>query len=236
MTIATGSHQYERGPTNTGGIEVTRAPADDVLELRRRYVIAQRWFDDSHESDADLYDMEDNTLHLAKRSHEGLPIAAMRLTRVASVQEALSYEILETNSDMQQSVARQAEADREAEVAYWDLTRLVHAVEGSDKVFEGMLELFGAGLAATRPPRQEKTPVWLFATTADMKDLLDACGIENSVWACGRITPSDERESYFCVVHPVQAMETLRQKQEIYAFAHEHVSRGLELGGNIPKV
>lgn len=212
------------------GLEALSWPPEDMLAFRRDFVIKMGWFDEAHTDDTDRYDHQDATVHLVNRDDDGEVLSGMRLTKLDSFDDSLSVEMLRSNELMHETAVdfgRMIDAEK---TDMWDLTRLVHRLEGEPrfgKSIASILAVFGAGLAKTMP-RGEHELAWVFTTTEPMKYLLDGSGIEADVIAQGKIAAHDEQDSYFCVIYPAEAMRVLRENQDVHGRTYDIVNSGFQ--------
>lgn len=186
--------------------------------------------------DGDHYDADPHTIHLTSRpTPESSLRASMRLTNVEAPEESLTFSMLANAPEMREAILRsEAFADlrragarrREGESGaneitdLWDLTRLVSSLETNpseitqewieelNKTKNAMVELFGYGLGVTSPSR-DQDPRWFFMTTEKVRAMLQLMGIDHEVVGQGRVTPTDEEDSFFCVVRPFPALDAI---------------------------
>lgn len=236
MTAIQISHEAfddQHEPHEPGIFSARRAPKD-LMDLRAEFVKRMGWVspDEVYEDDSDRYDESLGTIHLFKRGEDGAIITGMRLTEIESVYDSLSLEMLKSNPRMyDEVVARIDEIDTgAAEGGLWDLTRLVDA-KGEDTMakYEAMVEVFGAGMAAT--DRGNENLTWIFTTTDKIKHALDGIGIQNEILTQGYISEDDrkyDRISYVCTVKTIEAYRILEEHadEEKYRFAYTHVVNG----------
>lgn len=210
------------------------------LRLRARFVKEMGWFDEIRD-DTDIYDIDPATIHLAVQPEGSENLAAsMRLTKVGSVEGSLSWSML--NTEMSQAASESVDEDGQSTLAklnasaangnLWDLTRLVSPMDGSvsgRNVLAGLIQMVGAGIKETcieGYDADKEDTYWFFNTTAQMKQALDAFGIQNTVIAKGKISPEDTSESYFCVAKPLAAYDFVMNNSG-YDFTRKHVTHGL---------
>ena len=214
----------------TPGLEVLPQSPDDMLKFRREFVIKMGWFDEPYPSDMDRYDDISSTLHFVNRDDTGEILSGMRLTRINTLDESLSIDMLGSHPEMQEAAKAFGKSLDFQQTDVWDLTRLVHHLKRDQRHIESVLSIlpvFGAGLAMTQPD-DNKDLAWLFTTTASMKGHLDSVGIRADVIAQGRIGEKDEEESYFCIIHPIEAMQFLRKNPDGYRSIYELVNEGYQ--------
>ena len=203
------------------GLFVTTGYApNDIMKLRADFVRDMGWTKD--EDDTDIYDGRDSTFHIAKYSPEGQLIATMRLTKVDSAKDCLSHTMTRGLKEMYAAIDNKT-ADIDESAAgdgIWDLTRLVHPLDGSvstrDIVF-AITDMIGVAIAKTSDEKQGENLTWVYTTTPAIKHTLDGLGIVGEVIAKGRISPEDEYESYFCTIKPFAALK----------YANEHPGQAL---------
>lgn len=199
-------------------------PTKDILDLRSRFMKAMGWRKD--DDDRDFYDGSERTAHFVKYNSENKLATSMRLTEVESVDNCLSHLMTRGCPEMYAQVKSRAAEIDEAAVGggVWDLTRLVHPMDGSvspHDIVEGITDMIGLAIAKTSNGEVGENPnlTWVYTTTPQMKRTLDGLGIVGEVIAEGRISPGDEDISYFCMIKPYEAL----------AYAYEHP--GLALRG-----
>lgn len=225
--------EHDRLPTTRRrlpGVEALSQADADMLEFRRKFVIRMGWVKEPYPDDSDRYDDTPSTIHFNRWHESGEVLSGMRLTPLLSLDESLSVEMLATNPVMQRQALEFGQAIDMDETDVWDLTRLVNRFRDESLHYESllsMLEVFGAGLAKTYP-EDEKSLVWLFTTTDEMKGHLDNAGIQASTIVRGKIKKEDELDSYFCVIRPIDAMQFLRDNQAKYGFTYRQVDEGLQ--------
>ncbi len=271
------SSKSEIIPDGVGVIEVScgshnEAMLKRMLPFRADFVEAMHWtpdesqqlFDFSKElpwlneldergrSDVDFYDTLNSTLHFMLTDHEnGQIIAGLRLTRVPSVEESLSWSMFKGNSDIMQQAYSHTDGDgigtlvKLNEAAQrgnvWDLTRLVNPVDGTvdiAKVMAGMMELFGTGYGAIRKqtsPEEQDEVRWIFNGTEMIKAALEHLQVQFDVVAQGQISKKDVDQngnpvkSYFCMVKAESATQYIydHANEREFVFPHEHLDNGL---------
>lgn len=193
--------------------EIRTTPSEDVLETRLDFVKSMKWFGDEHVDDRDVYDAEGRSFHFARRNH-GEVLAAMRLSPVEGVEESLSYEMISANQEFQQSaLVRAREVVGTGDI--WDLTRLVHPLNGQhDKVEveEAIVEMFGMAAQVSAEQASEGRIYWVFSTTSPALRFFRSAGIEPVVLASGRLPDADDRPkvAHFCTVDLISAAESLK--------------------------
>lgn len=222
-----------------------------LKDLREDFVTALGWFERPHD-DTDRYDENPNTLHLALYDNsnaeaERRQIAAgMRLTQIGSVEDSLSWSMLERNPLMRLEAHEHIDKNGlnsiqelnrvAADGNLWDLTRMVNPLDGSvkpEKIVGAMVELIGMGIAKTSRRGEKKDfddLAWLFITTPSMKNALDHLGIENEVVARDYVSEGDKDVSYVCYAKPADALREVYQGKDAdlkYLFTQENVAKGL---------
>ncbi len=228
-----GAAQHDTLPIDrryTPGLEALSRPSTDMLKFRQQFMVKMGWFDESHTDDRDRYDGVLSTVHLMERDEHGDILSGMRLTRLGSLDESLSVQMLEGNSSMHEAAVVFGKTINYAQTDLWDLTRLVHQLEGEAnfvKSVESAQAIFGAGLAKTRP-EDGRELLWVFTTTELIKGFLDISGIKTEPVAQGKLRSDDEKDSYFRAIHPVTAMQFLQDNQAIYGRTYDSVSRGYQ--------
>jgi hypothetical protein len=194
-----------------------QAILDGFMDLRLRYVTGMGWLSDL-DSDEDEYDFSDQTLYFV-RSGDGVGTSApptvesgLRITRVSSFYDSLTWSMLTASPGMQADIiegnmALISALNRRAADAHsglWDMTRLVAPLDGSvptSRIIGSIYELLGMAMYKTAlEPGTD--PAWMFLTTSAMKRLFDMSGIEHTVVFAGRVTPTDDDESFLCVTTP----------------------------------
>lgn len=198
--------------------------SDGFMRLRLAYVTAMGWLP-AAASDADRYDGDPATVHLVRLDDgEGDPAerlvrAGMRLTRVPSLFESLTWSMLSADPGRQADIVAGNFAvvkDLNARAAdpgagLWDITRLVAPVDGSigaATVVKSIFELIGMAMFQTVAEPQAD-PSWLFLTTATMKRLFDSAGVEAAVLWSGRVSGGDDYDCHLCVARPREAFRHL---------------------------
>lgn len=197
------------------------------------------WVPQSTLSDADPYDADPNTTYLVKTADQDGSgdrsfVAGMRLTKVNSVEESMTWNMLRNRPDIQEEIsAKHGEAIKSLDAiaeneALWDLTRLVSQVDGSVSPREcaaGVQEVFGAGV--TMSTQNSENTKWLFLTTASFKRFLDVSGVVSEELYSGVITQGDKEESVMCLVDPAAAYEQLKMSENpVHKRTAEAVMRG----------
>lgn len=203
-------------------------PPDDALEARLEFVRAMKWL--AEEDDSDRYDGIPETYHFTKRTGEEV-LATMRLTRVANIQESLSYGMLADNEAFQAAVAARQDAVSDGQL--WDFTRLCFPTDGSQSsatIESGMVELFGMGEYISKSQATEDEKIyWIFTTTPWMMRFFDDHGIECEQLGRGRLANADgtPETTLFCKVDVRDAVEKLASDQDHQA-TYEALQRGVK--------
>lgn len=214
-----------RGPWS----EKDRELYDRFLALRLAYVTGMGWLSDL-ESDVDRYDVDSSTLNMMRLvgdtdAHSCPSVqAGMRLTKVPSLFDSLTWEMLVSDPERQTQIivdnfdliretglaSTPARADSPPGISthsstdIWDITRLVAPLDGSvgaAAVVRSIYELIGMATFTT-VIEPSADPVWIFLTTATMKRLFDAAGMDVKVLWSGKVNPADASESYLCISQP----------------------------------
>lgn len=208
--------------------------------LRLDFVVGMGWLPDA-ESDLDAYDADPGTHHFATVSPRlsETVTGGMRLTRVGSVQESLSWSML--NEAMADDASARVGKSGESLVTFldtaasygdlWDLTRLVAPLDGSitsEEARDNILMMVGAAFSASCGQAEDPERVqWLFTVTREMKVALDRLGIRSVALTKGRIRPEDKSDAYFCVVNPLEDMQYIHRNPG-YEHTRDMVMRGLQ--------
>lgn len=255
------------GPYNTDLLKA-------LLPFRKKFITRMRWStENSHSTyepipelkwldeegleevreEADWYDSREKTWHFAMRDYDtGQIMDGLRLTPVTSVEDSLSWSMLEGHPDMQAKAYAHTEADGTNSVEdlnicavngnLYDLTRLV-TPDLSDcadpvKVVAGMMELFATayGLQRRTTPEEQWHEIrWMFTGTEDLVFALSHLGIQHEVITSEKISEIDHSKSYFCLVRPEAGLHYIREQAassdptaaNAFAFPLEHMEVGL---------
>lgn len=250
-----------------GHLGFSRGPYDDnvlksTLSFRAKFVDAMGWNTETADElpfalnwleqdgyerirkEVDRYDLLDETRHLLLTERDQPePIASLRLTKVNSVEESLSWSMFEGASEPMQAWAYAHEdgatmrslADAARGGKLWDLTRFVSPVDrqiDADRLVGGMLELFGAGYGTVRNecPESEREDIkWMFTGTKLLVLALEHTGIQFDIVARGKISSNDHGKSYFCVVRPEAGVRYIQSgaNEPDLRFSNEHLTNGL---------
>lgn len=203
--------------------------------------------------DVDFYDVLDTTLHLALMDRDTDEIiAGLRLTRVPSIEDSLSWGMLKNSDDMKRQAYEKKELDNTlvmdrlnriaANGNVWDLTRLVNPLDGGTdfaKVVGGMMELFATAYGVMRkntPPEEWNDIRWVFNGTGMVKAALEHLQIQHDVLAKGQVSKKDVDaygnviNSYFCVVAPESALRYIQDHahEQDFVFPYQHTENGLK--------
>lgn len=219
-------------PDDRTSLSARSAILQRFMDLRLRYVTEMGWLD-GIDSDHDVYDDTDRTLYLvrcadASASAGGVATetppraisAGMRITRVASFYDSLTWTMLAANPATQADIiagnfALISDINRQAHAAdrgLWDMTRLVTPLDGSvakPEVIRSIYELLGMAMYKTAvEPKTD--PIWMFLTTSTMKRLFEMSGMECTVLFGGRVKSSDDDESFLCITRPMAAYRVVK--------------------------
>lgn len=208
----------------------------EILALRDRFVTGMGWLKDIERlDDRDRYDEEmAGSLHFYTKNDSGLLEASMRLTPVVSIDKSLSVEMLVNSPEALEGYC-QYRAELHALCKrgnMWDLTRMVHPLDGSvepEAIMAGMVKMIGAGINACQTRHATEPPVWIFTTTIAMEQALNNLGIKHDIVAGGKLSADDNEDSLFCVAKPHDALYYVQDNPQEYAFTVRHVSDGLRL-------
>lgn len=200
-----------------GDVEQESTLVQDFMDTRYQFVRLKGWLPGALD-DYDRYDQDPDTSYAlrANPENDAEMFAGMRLTRVPTLESSLTWGMMAGNSLMQDTTLNNEEAMREireaeARGSLWDLTRLVVDLDGHVGISElddVVLDVFGAGIAASRDGGVE--PLWLFLTEKPILNYLHRLGINVSVINVNKVTPTDNYESYLCVVNPEENMVRLQ--------------------------
>jgi len=201
----------EGTPTNLG-------LHDKFMKLRLAYVTAMGWRKDIS-TDQDTYDLDPSTSFYIKTrdSIEDNPdspiVCGMRLTRVRSFRDSLSWHMFDGRPEIQTQIEMFNSSQLERlEIAagkgeLWDLTRLTPQIDGSvdkNEIAGAIHELIGSAIVETAIKEGTK-PLWVFLTTDMFKRYLDTSGITHDVIFSGKVNPTDYEASHLCIADPVAA-------------------------------
>lgn len=217
-------------PFPNSHVEVSRYFAPQaVMDLRKEFVRKKLWLGPNHRDDKDRYDGTLATLHLWVQDDDDSPLASMRLTKIDTIGDSLSVEMLRSNPAMSQE-ASQFLMNEPTQA--WDLTRLVtnEKQQKQRETVEALLGMIGAGIANTRTGESAKLK-WIFIVEEPLKQLLDALGIISDVITQGKISHNDELDSVLCIADVEQLLRNV-QGDDAFAFTREHVERGLAQHSN----
>ena len=233
MVMITKSH--EAFTRQDGIFEVEREPSDAVLDLRREFVVDEmNWLPKEHIDDRDRYDNPGTTYHFTKRAETGAVLASMRLTPVDSLDQSLSFEMIAANQEFQSAIrAKQGDV---GDGKLWDITRLVHPLDGSQSpsaVSDAIIELYGmaAGVSAGHVDDAKEDVYWIFTTTPSVLRFFNQTGIKSHTLAEGRLPDSDgkQRTTYFCLVDVAEAIGQLKAStDERYQHTYDLLRVGAE--------
>lgn len=220
------------------------------MDTRLKYITGMGWLPNMR-SDSDVYDSVASTRYLV-RLREGSGgdstpgvSAGLRLTRVPSFYESLTWSMLEKAPTAQKTLDAQfkSEAGRRVrrtlagESELWDVTRLVAPMDGTvpaSEIVNSIYELFGMAFYET-VIRTQADPCWVFLTTASIKRLFDMSGIEYSVIFSGRVSSSDDYDSFLCVTRPKSAFSMMRRSPNLaHRRAFKRVATGRDAVRDLP--
>lgn len=211
---------------------------------------ATNWMEGYDYRDADIYDTLESTIHLLVAKPEtGEVIAGLRLTRLSSLEESMSWSMVRGNPEIRDAVyayrhnngTRAIEdIQHSAETGnLWDLTRLVVPVNGSvssKEMAAGIMELFATGFGickkqvdSTRGGSAEDIR-WINSAT----DIITACcnnlQIQFDILGSGRVSDKDDCDTYFCVSNLSAAVRHIEANAAVprFVFPYEHMRNGLQ--------
>ena len=192
------------------------------MALRLRYVTDKGWLH-GISSDHDVYDgLAADTRYFVRLDRRQADVnAGMRATRVASLHESLTWQMLGTTPGTQQAIsaanelllARLGRCAADESRGLWDITRLVAPLNGPTpkaEIIRGIYELFGMALYTTAIEPQAD-PFWIFLTTRLVKRVLDMSGMQYTTAFSGRVTPTDDYDCYLLAVRPQSLYSLLGQ-------------------------
>lgn len=214
------------------------------MSLRLRYVIEQGWLT-SISTDDDVYDISPDTAYFIRT--DGTPArweparvaAGMRITRVPSFRESLTWSMLAATPAAQRTIEREhaallADVDRRAASpghGLWDLTRLVSLTDGSlpaPTIIQSVYELFGMALYKT-VVEPGTDPVWMCLTTHTVERLFTMSGFECTVLFRGRVSSSDDYDCVLCLINPRAVYDAIgRSDQLAHRRAYKNILSGYE--------
>lgn len=234
-------HCLSTGDRYTTGERARVARA--YLDLRRRYVVDHGWLD-LGESDDDVYDENKSTFYFVRSASTTASAslapriqAGLRITRVSSFRESLTWSMLVARPDVRARIETThasviADADRHAAAArngLWDVTRMVSPADGSVSapvIVQSLYELFGMAIykSVVEP---DADPTWLCLTTVTIKRLFDMSGFPTTVLFRGEVTPGDGYDCVLCLIQPRSALQTIRVSDRL---AHRRAYRSITAG------
>lgn len=219
-----GSIRYFNSVGQSGSTE--SAMAGEFMQMRLDYVKAMGWLPEDTVSDIDPYDLDPTTLVLlAGNPREKQDVkqifAGMRLTPTGRLEDSLSWSMLNRHKGDMRDQALTSDyleklraAERDGQLL--DLTRLTTAIddryESVEDIARAVLDLIGAGIVATVKDG-EPQPAWLFLTTAMFRQFLVQVGIKHDVLSVGKVSESDDQDSYLCVAYPQEALSYVAEGQ-----------------------
>ena len=223
MTLVTPEtrERYSEPPMTLRVINQTDPEAfQEWLRLRQTFVEAQGW---RYGDDADVYDEDEETLHIVSVDDSNQIAAGLRLTLRDEPEQTLSWSML--SSTMQEEAKGRLPADDPS--AIWDLTRLVSGDIDKRAAVTAFFEMLGVGVALNQKLGSDN-PRWYFTTTYPLFAFFRQQGIEFTPLTRGKISPSDTFDSVFCYADPVERTEWLQHAPERYQATYEAVSRGID--------
>lgn len=242
-------YEFQECSNADGTIHITVPAADgdptrlsplgyDFLKTRYDFVQAMGWLPDAID-DIDVYDSDPRTRYIM-RSNPANPnelYTGMRLTKVDSLQDSLTWHMMDGNPAMQQSALRKNHTmkalDKVAERGeLYDLTRLVLSLEENriprDEVEDSIRDIFAGGLAATAE-HPDSNPAWVFLTGSSFKKYLDKLGIETLEITRQKVGEDDGEESALCAAFPRAALEYARHMPvDSYRRTYERITERAE--------
>ncbi len=202
-------------------------------QLRTDYVIQEGWPISKDMIDQDVYDHEIDSMYIIAYQRDYV-LAGMRVTRVQSLEESLSYGmwqgVVEKDSFDSQIVSAQNRINQLHDYEIWDLTRLVTDVSilGDYTLRKRVTSRMGLykvmGSAMKVASGGEKT-AWIFTTTLQMISFLDRLGVPYYVLCRAKISETDKAESVLSIIYPHQALETIKARNR---FLHKIVNNHLK--------
>lgn len=190
------------------------------LKTRYDFVQSMGWLPGAVD-DWDRYDENPATLNVMKSNPDNPDQvwAGMRLTRIKSIEESLSWSML--SGDLQEAalegdnrftmrgLLKSAQAGK-----LYDLTRLVANFQdekGSmptdrETVNHVFREVFGAGVAASTD-EDGVPPTWIFVTNVSFRNHLTRMGIRTEEIVRGRNSPTDNEDSVMSIVCPQTVLD-----------------------------
>jgi hypothetical protein len=205
----------------------------EYVTQRTHYARKNDWPVNNVHFDLDHYDENKNTryvLVIKKKSNPRVHVnSGMRLTRVNTMQDSLSYSMwdyaiekeqflreLELNSHLVDEIN-----DAAAKNELWDLTRLMTHTALLDKktwrdrshTLAGLLVLLGSGVGYCG-----KNAYWFFTCDSKFKRFLDRLGLDHTVIAHGKISESDKGDNYLCYSKIQPAFEKLYKEKPLIFF------------------
>lgn len=212
------------------------------MALRLRYVTDMGWLA-AQQSDDDAYDGHADTIYCvrffdgAERDPARSIGGGIRLTPVGAVEDSLTWHMLARTPGAQRAVAFDRrmlldELDDKAAACrggLWDMTRLVSPLDGSiskPEAIQAIYELLGMSMYATEAAG-DADPAWFFLTTPTIKRLIEMSGIPCETLYAGRVSATDETDSYLCVARPLSAYARIADSDNLtHRRASKHVLAG----------
>lgn len=192
----------------------------DFLANRLTFVKGMGWTPEAV-TDEDRYDVDPSTAYILRSDAENTStfIAGMRLTEVDSLENSLSWHMLDGAPEIKEA-ARNNEAEFARILAaqergeLWDLTRLVPALDGRlmstpSAMKDSILDIIGGGMRLTAQG-EGTDPAWVFVTTPTMLKFLTKIGVRTTTLATGKVSFHDNQVSHLCVAYPRYALDTVR--------------------------
>lgn len=197
-------------------------------EQRTEYAFQQHWPVYTADADRDNYDTYPATRYfmiVRRTGRRETLLAAMRLTKILRLETSLSFSMWHHAvqrraflSQLRKSKEYLALRAAAAKGQAWDLTRLVtraallpkrrwyHKVSNTI----ALLTLFRAAADSTGADA-----VWFFTCSGQLKRFLDRSAIAYRQLAHGKISASDDEESYLCVSNLSEALAAMSQKKPL---------------------
>lgn len=213
------------------GNELDTGVFPKLVDLRTGFVRRMGW-PLNGEKDGDRYDHLADTEHYFTEGELGEIRSTMRLTKVDSIDEILSLEMLTSNLEMQ-GAARQhlvALYDEDPQLEIHDLTRLVfNPTLRRNQMPDPMLRMFVPAMMETALCRDNpQSTVWVFAVMEGMSSVLGGMGVDSTSLARGRVSEGDPYKTEFCYIRPFEATKAALDSDEPrHELAADLIRRGL---------
>lgn len=192
-------HEHLRPALSTSHLHPSNVQFFDWMEARANFMSQKGWVDVSS-GDFDRYDDDMRTDHVMVSDERGELLYGMRLTPVESLEESLSWEMID-HSTMDKAAMQKAWPFEGREV--WDLTRLVPLKRSAVVVANAAIPaLFGEGLREC-VRKGDADPVWLFVMDSKFRHWLEKQGVFIEELGAGRIN-GDEDESTIGYFEPAK--------------------------------